>query len=222
MTSYYIEIQNLVNTALKDVGEQHSKGKLINAPISNTHYMVRWVSKMLKAQTFDRCVLDDLKRWQKAGRSKGTQSELIFTFENISKFYAKHMPVDVEPKPILDSQIDAFLEQMYQLGWSYCTEDPVTDKFQVFTDGDNSLVLCANQCDDCFEGGSELVKPMSFYVRGNHAEFIEQATNAGFLLHKRTKYKSKVKYHGEYLVFPSNMGNQLAEIPLSFSQSNRM
>ncbi|MDW2095388.1 DUF2913 family protein, partial [Vibrio sp. 1866] len=27
---------------------------------------------------------------------------------------------------------------------------------------------------------------------------------------------SMVKYHGEYLIFPANEGNQLAEIPLSF------
>lgn len=216
MTAYYIEIQKLVNTALTDIGELHKKGRVVNAPISNTHYMVRWVSKMLKAQTFHRNVVDDLKRWQKAGRSKGTQSELMLTFEKISKFYQKYMPIDKEPKMILDAQIDAFMEHMYQRGWSYCSEYEVTGKIQVYTEGDNSLVLCAKQCDDCFDGGAELVKPMSFYVRGNHAEFVREATNAGFLVHKMTKYKSKVKYHGEYIVFPKNIGNQLAEIPIDF------
>ncbi|QSA19892.1 DUF2913 family protein, partial [Vibrio furnissii] len=33
---------------------------------------------------------------------------------------------------------------------------------------------------------------------------------AGFMLHKRTDYKSNVKYHGEYLVYPGNMGLQVA------------
>jgi len=216
MTCYYIEIQNVVNSALSEIQQQHKKGRLVNSPVSNTHFLVRWVSKHLKSQTFDRCVVDDLKRWQKMGRSKGTQSELMFTFENISRFYGQFLPADEAPKPVLDSQINEFLDQLYDKGWSYCSEYEVTEKVQVYTEGDNSLVLCAKQCDDCFEGGSELVKPMSFYVRGNHAEFIKLATDAGFLLHKRTKYKSLVKYHGEYLLFPNNAGNQLAEIPIGF------
>ena len=217
MTAYYIEIQNVVNTALHEIKQQHDSGKLANAPVSNTHFMVRWVSKSIKAQRFHRSVVDDLVRWQKAGRSKGTQSELMFTFENISKFYAHFLPVDQEPKPVLDSEIDAFLDYMETQNWSICTSYDLTEKVQIFSEGENSFVVCSKQCDDCFEGGSELVKPMSFYVRGNHAEFVRQATKAGFLLHKITKYKSNVKYHGEYLVFPKNMGNQLAEIPIGFN-----
>jgi hypothetical protein len=58
---------------------------------------------------------------------------------------------------------------------------------------------------------------MSWFVRGNHAQFVEMAMKAGFMVHKVTDYKSNVKYHGEYLVFPNNQGNQLAEIPLNFS-----
>ncbi|KOO11963.1 alpha-acetolactate decarboxylase, partial [Vibrio xuii] len=48
------------------------------------------------------------------------------------------------------------------------------------------------------------------------AQFIEKAAAAGFMVHKVTDYKSNVKYHGEYLVFPGNRGQHLAEIPLSF------
>ena len=57
---------------------------------------------------------------------------------------------------------------------------------------------------------------MSWFVRGNHADFVEKASQAGYMVHKVTDYKSMVKYHGEYLIFPANEGNQLAEIPLSF------
>ena len=49
--------------------------------------------------------------------------------------------------------------------------------------------------------GELMVKPMNWFVRGNHAEFIQAAMEAGFMLHKVTDYKSAVKYHGEYIVY---------------------
>lgn len=216
MAIYSIEIQNVVNLALEELEQQHKKGKVANTPVSNTYFLVRWVTLSLKTQRFDRCVRDDLVRWQKMGRSKGTQSELMFTFRNISKFYGQLLPIDKEPKAILDSDIEAFLEVLEKANWGVSTEFELTEKIQVFTEGDNSFLLCAKQCDDCFEGGSELVKPMSFFVRGHHAEFVRLASDFGFMLHKRTDYKSVVKYHGEYLIYPKNQGNQVAEIPIGF------
>jgi len=216
MALYSVEIQNVVNSALDDLDRQHKNGKLVDSPVSNTHFLVRWVTLSLKNHLFDRCVRDDLVRWQKLGRSKGTKSDLVFTFRNISKFYAQRLPIEQNPKIITDSDIEMFMEMMEKKHWGVSTEFDLTEKIQVFTDGDNSLLLCAKQCDDCFDGGSELVKPMSFFVRGHHAEFVRLASEFGFILHKRTDYKSIVKYHGEYLIYPKNQGNQLAEIPIGF------
>ena len=216
MALYSVEIQNVVNSALDEIEQQHVKGKLANTPVSNTHFLLRWVTLSLKSQRFDRCVRDDLVRWQKMGRSKGTQSDLMSRFSNISKFYGKLVPIDADPKQITDADIEAFLELMEKADWGVSTEFELTEKIQVFTEGDNSFLLCAKQCDDCFDGGTELVKPMSFFVRGHHAEFIRLASEFGFMLHKRTDYKSLVKYHGEYLIYPKNQGIQLAEIPLGF------
>jgi hypothetical protein len=216
MAVYSVEIQHVVNAALEELEQLHKSGKVANTPVSNTHFLLRWVTLSIKNQRFDRCVKDDLIRWQKKGRSKGTQSELEFTFRNISKFYGKLMPVNEPPRVITDADIEAFLEVMEKENWGVSTEFELTEKIQVFTEGDNSFLLCAKQCDDCFEGGSELVKPMSFFVRGHHAEFVRLATEFGFILHKRTDYKSVVKYHGEYLIYPKNQGEQLAEIPIGF------
>ncbi|WED22968.1 DUF2913 family protein [Vibrio sp. JC009] len=221
MAVYSVEIQKLVNLALEELEQEHKKGKLANTPVSNTHFLVRWVTRSLKTQRFPRIVGGNLTAWQKAGRSKGTDSDMLFTFRNISAFYGHFLPLDGEPKVIKDKDIESFLDAMEQENWSVCTEFDLTEKTQVFTEGDNSLVLCAKQCEECFanadeEGHEELVKPMSFYVRGNHAEFVRLATKAGFLLHKRTGYKSIVKYHGEYLIYPANQGEQLAEIPIGF------
>ncbi|CAH8194160.1 MULTISPECIES: DUF2913 family protein [Vibrio] len=216
MSEYYIEIQRVVNTALEELQAEHQAGKLADAPLANNHFLVHWVSKALKAQRFERCVVDDLNRWQKAGRSKGNQSELLFTFKRISAFYAHFFNGDFDNK-ITDKRIEAFLDFMEAEGWDVNNCDPLVNvgKVQIFTDGQNSFALCGDQCDNCFDG-ELMVKPMNWFVRGHHADFVEKAFQAGFMLYKRTDYKSNVKYHGEYLVYPNNQGPQVAEIPLGF------
>lgn len=215
VSNYSTEIQNLVNSALADMAAEHKAGKLADAPVANNHYLVRWVTRALKTQRFPRCVGNDLTCWQKAGRSKGNEAGLLFLFKRISAFYARCFAQG--EKKILDSDVEAFLDRMETAGWEVSTSEPLINKgkIQIFTEGQNSLALCADQCDSCFDGDT-LVKPMSWFVRGNHADFIEQATDAGFMVHKVTDYKSNVKYHGEYLIYPGNQGEQLAEIPLSF------
>jgi len=216
VSEYYLEIQNVVNSALADLKAEHESGKLANAPVANNHFLVHWVTKAIKSQRFDRCVVADLTRWQKAGRSKGNQSELLFTFKRISAYYASFFNGETD-NTITDKKIEAFLDEMENADWEVSTSEPLVGagKVQIFTDGQNSLALCSEQCESCFDG-ELMVKPMNWFVRGNHAQFIEMAAMAGFMVHKQTDYKSNVKYHGEYLIYPMNMGSQLAEIPLSF------
>ncbi|CAM3012379.1 MULTISPECIES: DUF2913 family protein [Vibrio] len=217
MSQYTAEIQNLVNSALEELAADHKSGKAADAPVANNHYLVRWVTRALKSQRFHRCVVDDLTRWQKAGRSKGNQAGLMPTFQRISKFYAEFFPQGEAERVITDSEINQFIDQMEESGWEISTSEPLLNcgKVQIFTEGPNSFALCTNQCDDCFDG-ERLIKPMSWFVRGNHAQFVEKASAAGFMLHKITDYKSNVKYHGEYLVYPGNQGNHLAEIPIGY------
>ncbi|MGV2989411.1 DUF2913 family protein [Vibrio sp. E150_011] len=215
MSEYYSEIQNVVNSALEELEQGHESGKVINSPTSNNLFLLRWVTKSIKSQRFHKVIAGDIIRWQKMGRSKGNDAMLESTFRRISGYYGEFF--GNETKVVTDAMIETFLEDMEQADWGVTTSEVLTDgsKVQFFTDGQNSFALCANQCDDCFDG-EKLVKPMSWFVRGNHAEFITKAYEAGFMLHKRTDYKSKVKYHGEYLVYPMNQGPQLVEIPLSY------
>lgn len=216
MAEYFAEIQNVVNQAIADLEQEHVSGKLVNAPIANNHFLVRWVTKAIKTQRFDKLTSNDLIGWQKLGRSKGNQALLEPTFRRISAFYRHFFAGDINS--ITDKQIEAFLDLMERANWEVSTSEVLTDgsKVQIFTDGQNSLALCANQCEQCFEG-EQLIKPMSWFVRGNHADFVTKAFEAGFMVHKRTDYKSTVKYHGEYLIYPMNKGTQLAEIPLNFT-----
>ncbi|HCH4198978.1 TPA: DUF2913 family protein, partial [Vibrio parahaemolyticus] len=105
MSNYTKEIQNLVNSALNELEQEHRSGKLANAPVANNHYLVRWVTKALKSQRFGRTVGDDLTRWQKAGRSKGNDAGLLFIFKRISAFYAQFFPEGEDSKVIKDSDV---------------------------------------------------------------------------------------------------------------------
>ncbi|NLS11391.1 DUF2913 family protein [Vibrio sp. SM6] len=213
---YSSEIQSVVNSALSELAEEHRAGRVVNAPVANNHFLVRWVTKAIKEQRFNRVVSADLLRWQKAGRSKGNDAALLSTFRRISALYGQFFPANETPKVLHDATVEQFLDVMEQAGWEVSTSEPLVNvgKVQIFTDGQNSLALCANQCESSFDG-SVMVKPMNWFVRGNHNQFVESATEAGFLVHKVTDYKSNVKYHGEYLIYPENQGMQLAEIPMS-------
>lgn len=221
MSQYTLAIQELVNSALQEAAELHQSGKLIDAPTANNLYLLRWVTKAIKSQRFPRSVLDDLIRWQKMGRSKGNNAELMTQFKRISAFYAQFFPEDQTPSEIKDHQINQFIDKLEQQGWEITTAETLIGcgKVQIFTEGPNSLAICTEQCESCFDG-EIMIKPMSWFVRGNHADFINQAAAAGFMLHKVTDYKSNVKYHGEYLVFPANQGDRLAEIPLNLESAS--
>ncbi|MGF1694083.1 DUF2913 family protein [Vibrio kyushuensis] len=216
MSNYTSEIQKLVNSALAELHAEHATGKLADAPIANNHFLVHWVTKSLKSHRFERCVVPDLIRWQKSGRSKGDSAGLPFIFKRISVFYAQFFKDNDQGAEIKDSDIEKFLDLMIANNWDVSTSEPLIGggKIQIFTDGHSSLALCADQCDDCFDG-ELLTKPMHWFVRGNHAEFIEKAAASGFMAHKVTDYKSVVKYHGEYVIYPNNQGIHLAEIPLN-------
>ncbi|CAK4068159.1 MULTISPECIES: DUF2913 family protein [Vibrio] len=217
MSEYTIEIQKLVNTALAELAAEHKSGKAVNAPAANNLYLLRWVTRAIKAQRFPRVVSGDLIRWQKMGRSKGNDAGLMMTFERISKYYAQFFPEGQQDRVIKDHEINAFIDMMEEQGWEVTTSEALVDcgKIQIFTEGPNSLAMCTEQCESCFDG-EVMIKPMNWFVRGHHADFIEKASAAGFMVHKVTDYKSNVKYHGEYLVYPDNRGEHLAEIPLSF------
>jgi hypothetical protein len=223
MMTYHDEIQRVVDTALTELAQAHQRGQLVNAPVANNHFLIRWVTNALKQQRFHRCVGDDLTGWQKAGRSQGNHAALERVFQRISAYYHLFFTTDtsteqqITDQQITDQQIEQFLDTMTEAGWEVSTSEPLVGcgKVQLFTESPDSLALCAQQCESCFDGAI-LTKPMSLFVRGNHTQFVDQAWQAGLMVHKQTNYKSNVKYHGEYLIHPGNRGEQLAEIPLGF------
>lgn len=217
MSGYYIEIQRVVNAALGDMATEHQRSKLIDAPAPNNQFLVRWVTKAIKSQQFQPCVGKNLKEWQGLGRSQGNFAALETVFRRISAYYAMFHGTG-RNNTITDGNIEYFLDEMEKDGWEVTTSEPLVNqgKIQLLTEKRNSLALCAHQCTGCFDG-EILVKPMSWFVRGDHSKFVESASQFGFMVHKNSDYKSNVKYHGEYLIYPQNAGMMLAEIPINFT-----
>ncbi|MBE4458650.1 DUF2913 family protein, partial [Vibrio parahaemolyticus] len=82
-------------------------------------------------------------------RSKGNDAGLLFIFKRISAFYAQFFPEGEDSKVIKDSDVEAFLDVMEQAGWEVSTSEQLVGcgKIQIFTEGQNSLALCADQCE---------------------------------------------------------------------------
>lgn len=81
MKSYAQQLLNLVTLAIDELEADHKKGRLANTPVSNTNFLLRWVTKSLKQQRFSKLMVKDLTTWQKqaeARHSDGAVSKLQY------------------------------------------------------------------------------------------------------------------------------------------------
>ena len=213
MASFYQEIYKLVTDGLNELAESQQAGKTPKNPVSETHFLNAWVTKMIKQQRYDHCVADTLVSWQKQARSMGKHAQMKQQFLDIQRVYAD-IPRDGEvANPVTQAQFVALYDVLEQADWVVATEYEVNRKVTHHTDGQASLVVCAAKAKLAFSEDGELVKPLSLFVRGDVKQILAEAYKQGMLLYKVTDYKSIVKYHGEYIVYPHNGGTHLPEIP---------
>ncbi|MDX1301674.1 DUF2913 family protein [Photobacterium sp.] len=216
MAIYSQEIYKLVTAGLKELEESQLSGKIQKNPVSETHFLSAWVTRAIKQQAFDRCVVQTLMTWQQQARSMGKNAQLKQNFEHIAEAYEGVRGDDGKAMIITRDQVQSLYQSLEQKGWMVTTEFEVTRKVTHHTEGQASLVVCVKQFRDVFsipDGSTELAKPLSLYVRGSAQEIIDTAFSLGLLLFKVTDYKSKVKYHGEYILYPNNNGADLPELP---------
>ena len=91
----------------------------------------------------------------------------------------------------------------------------VGNKLNRHSGGAASLIICEDEMLSCFDDQGLLIKPISLYLRGELQVLVEAAFKQNLLLHKMTDYKSKVKYHGEFIIYPNNDGDKLPEFPIN-------
>ncbi|MGF1831199.1 DUF2913 family protein [Photobacterium angustum] len=213
MTSFYNEILHVVTEGLSTLVTAQESGKTQKNPVSETVFLSAWVTKMIKQQCFDHCVSKTLLQWQKQSRTMGKNAKLKVQFERIKNTLSALNDADGHSTVITAELIDDFYRVLEAADWLVTNEYEVNRKVSHHTDGQASLVVCAAQYKSAMNEQGTLIKPLSFYIRGNAQQFIDLAYQQGILLFKITDYKSKVKFHGEYVIYPDNAGTHLPELP---------
>ncbi|MCW8327811.1 DUF2913 family protein [Photobacterium sp. SDRW27] len=213
MAYFYQEIYKLVSEGLQELAESQQSGKTPQNPVSETHFLSAWVTKAIKQQRYEHCMAKTLAAWQQQARSMGKNAQLKQQFEHIHQTFSGIPRDENVAKPITQAQIQSFYQKLEQADWLVTTGYEVSRKVTHHTDGQASLVVCSKQYQDAISEQGELVKPISLYVRGDVKRLIDTAYQQGLLLYKVTDYKSKVKYHGEYIVYPHNAGSHIPELP---------
>ncbi|WP_299015326.1 DUF2913 family protein [uncultured Photobacterium sp.] len=213
MANFYQEVFKLVSDGLQELTESVQSGKTPKNPVSETHFLNAWVTKVIKQQRYHHCTAKTLLAWQQQARSMGKHAQLKQQFEHIQQTFAGIPREGDEALPTTAAQVQSLYEKLEQSGWLITTEYEVNRKVTHHTDGQASLVVCAKQYQEAISEQGEVVKPLSLYVRGDAPFLIDMAYELGLLMYKVTDYKSKVKYHGEYIVYPHNGGPHLPELP---------
>jgi len=213
MSIFSQEIYQLTSLALSELDASQTTGRTMHNALSEAHYLGAWVTTAIKKKRFDPIVLETLKSWQKKARSLGKNAGLKEQFIYLQKCYDQVLDEKKASRALNIEQFNALYATLTEQQWLVTTDLEVVDKLNRHSDGKDSLIVCATQITNCFDEQGELIKPISLYVRGNQQTIINLAFAQNILLHKQTDYKSKVKYHGEFIVYPHNDGNFLPELP---------
>ncbi|MFO6422292.1 DUF2913 family protein [Motilimonas sp. KMU-193] len=204
----------VANTALDELEQACQQGAVSRTPVSEAHYINAWVTKAIKAQRFPHCVAKTLLFWQQQARSLGKNANLPQTLNRIISTYAKVLDNQNNLTKVYDSQLQTVLEQLVTDDWNVIDQVELARKMKLNSTGQDSLIICAKQYAHAIEPSEQrLIRPLSLYVRGNVSQLVDLAYQQKLLLFKMSDYKSKVKFHGEYVVFPSNKGDFLPEFP---------
>ena len=213
MSLFSQEIYQLTSLALSELDASQATGRTMRNALSEAHYLGAWVTTAIKKKRFDSIVLVTLQLWQKKARSLGKNAGLKEQFTYLQKCYNQILDEKKESQAINIEQFNTLYAALTEQQWLVTTDLEVVDKLNRHSDGKDSLIVCAAQINNCFDEQGILIKPISLYVRGNKQTAITLAFEQSILLHKQTDYKSKVKYHGEFVVYPHNDGNFLPELP---------
>jgi len=211
MSSFSTLIHQVVSQALVDLNEAQSKGKIPKNPLSETHFLAAWTTNAIKKKRFDSDVVPTLIIWQRKARSLGKNAGLVEIFTAIKNNYEHVFDENLKTKPVDKKQISALCETLTEQQWMVNTDLEVGEKLNRHSGGQASMIICSQAFENDFEHNL-LAKPISLYIRGDVTEAVQAAYKQSLLLYKVTDYKSKVKYHGEYVIYPNNDGTFLPEL----------
>jgi hypothetical protein len=208
------EIYTLISTALSELEASQASGRTPKNPLNEAHYLGAWVTNAIKQKRFDNITVPILKAWQSKARSLGKNSGLKEQFVYLQKCYLQVLNENQQVQSVKQTQLQAVIDKLTDQQWMVNTDLVVGNKLNRHSGGAASLIICADEMSKCIDDAGILIKPISLYVRGDLQELVECAFEQNLLLHKMTDYKSKVKYHGEFIIYPNNDGDKLPEFPV--------
>ncbi|QIZ77295.1 DUF2913 family protein [Ferrimonas lipolytica] len=210
---FNIAILMLAKTGLDELVQGQQSGKVPCNPSSEAHFFSAWVTRAIKQQRFPHCVAKQLLAWQKAARTQGANAGLKPIFEQICATYQPLVDASSNMAAVSSTQLEQLFAALDEHDWYVERGYPVSRKVTHHTDGKASLVVCSEQWQQSIDANTgTLIKPLSVYARGDVSQLIHVAYQHGLLLHKITDYKSLVKYHGEFIIYPNNAGTILAQL----------
>lgn len=211
MDHFIYLISQLIKSATADLEQAKQDGKVANTALSETHFITAWITMSLKNKRFASKLVPLLKQWQKELRSLGKNSPLLHRIKSFNKIYQKIADHNQQPKQVNHTQLQQLLIQLAEQNWLVISDKVISKNMRCKSDGQYSAVICTEQLEQHFVGQA-LIKPIDLYIRGEQKQLVDSALNCGLLLYKITDYKSAVKYHGQYKIYPYNNSNTLPEL----------
>ncbi|WP_354625786.1 DUF2913 family protein [Psychromonas sp. MME2] len=218
MAFFSQEIYTLVNSALTDLAASQATGKTPKNALSEAHYFAAWITTAIKNKRFDSILLETLKDWQKQVRSLNKNARLKEQFIHLQHCYKQILDEQNQVKNIDKSQLIQLFSALESKDWLVTTDLVVGDRLNRHSGGKNSLIVCVQQLNDCFDEQQILTKPLSLYLRGEQQCAIDLAFTENIFLYKKRAAKSNVKFHNEYLICAKNDGDSLPELPSNILQ----
>jgi len=215
MVLFSQEIHTLLSTALAELEASQTSGRTPKNTLNEAHYLGAWVTTAMKQKRFDAITVPTLKAWQSKARSLGKNAGLKDQFTYLEKCYSQVLDADKKVQPVTLPQIQALVAELEAEQWMVNIDLVVGNKLNRHSGGAASLIICEDEMLKCFDEEGILTKPISLYLRGDLQQLIKSSFKQNLLLHKITDYKSKVKYHGEFIVYPNNDGDKLPEFPIN-------
>ena len=213
MVLFSQEIYTLISSALSDLEASQASGRTPKNTLNEAHFLGAWVTTSIKTKRFDSITVPTLKAWQSKARSLGKNAGLKDQFTYLQSCYNQVLDTNKKVQAVNYSQIETLVKQLEDEQWMVNTDLVVGNKLNRHSGGKASLIICEQELLDNFDEQGILIKPLSLYLRGDLNVLVNYAFEDNLLLHKITDYKSKVKYHGEFIVYPNNDGDKLPEFP---------
>ena len=208
-----IEIKKIAQFAREELAQAIASKKLPNNPASEETFLIRWMAQSLKKQRFHASVSPLIESWVKLGRSRGVQAQLKTTLNHIEAVYSAVFPDGDQHIDLTYNQFEILFEYLKSEAWMVHTEYDINRKVQVYSDGQPSFAICADALKKSLNESGILTRPISVFVRADLQAFVNILYRHGFVAKKITDYKSIVKYHAEFKIFPKNQVVGLMSLP---------